>query len=376
MNKKLLLSILLVSVYFVMGVATSQYPRMGRTPMPNSPVNINDSKHILFFENFQNNKNDWIEGKYKNSEYFFDKGRYYMINDSKTELVQAEINQEKYLNESDDWIIETSLHIPTENPQGTAYILFGKSGDDFHCYGFSVKENNTELYYGSRIKGEWTGQAIPINNNLKNQRHHVLSIHKRGGSLDYYINKQNVGRGSVPKFYGNKIGLAVGGLIRASFDDITIKQLQFRPSNTTYSTNKVSPNYERGNGDVIPMRKSGERYFMPIKVNASVATEFVFDQWTTDVVISESLAQKLIQSGELKTNDWVGENTYTFEDGSKAPSAQLVLQQLKVGKQAIQNVDAMIVKNAKAEMMIGPTVLRKLGDYSFFIKDRVLLFKE
>jgi predicted aspartyl protease len=375
MNKKQLLSVGLVVLYFIMGVATSQYPQMGRTPMPRSTVNINDSKHILFYESFQNNQNNWLEGKYAENEFYFEKGYYHIKNQHKNNFSLADVNQTKVLNEADDWIIESEMRIPNENLDGTAYILYGKQGDDFHCFGFSQNGNQREVYYGSRQKGEWKGEIVKLGSNAESLFNPTLSIHKMGSRLHYYLNKQFIASGPVYKFYGDEFGLAVGGLLTASFDNFTVKQLQFLKEEPTYSTDKKKPVYQRGDGNVIPMRKRAALYVMPMTVNESVSTEFAFDQWTTDAVISETLAKKMIEAGSIKKADWVGDKPFLFSDGSTAPATYVVLRKLKVGNRTIENVDAFISKNAKAEILIGPSVLSMFGNYKLDVQEKVLVFE-
>jgi len=374
MNKKQLLSLGLVALYFIMAAASTQYPQMGRTPQPRSTVNLNDSKHILFYENFLNNQNNWIEGKYAENEFYFEKGYYHIRNQNKKSFAIADANQKKVLNETDDWIIESQVHIPNENLDGTAYILFGKNGDDFHCFGFSQKGNQREVYHGSRQEGEWKGKTIGLSSSASRQFHPILSIHKIGSRLNYYINKQLVSSGPVYPFYGSEFGLAVGGLLMASFDNFTVKQLQFLKEEPTYSTDKKKSVYQRGDGNVIPMRKKSALYVMPMKVNGTIATEFAFDQWTTDAVISESLAKKLIESGSIKKEDWVGDKPFSFSDGSTAPATYVVLRNLKIGNRTIENVDALIFKNAKAEILMGPSVLSQFGTYKLDVMEKVLVF--
>ncbi len=374
MNRKKIFSIGLLAIYFIMGVATSQAPRHMASDTELSPVNINHSKHILYYEPFNSNKNNWPEGQFDSIEHYFDNGKYIFSNQATQALSIQNIYPDKVLIESKDWVYETAFSINSQEQNGTAYLLWGKNGLDFEGFGFSQENNQSYIWHGKRVAGLWTGSKTAVNHYTKNNTSILLSVHKVNDRLDFYLNRRLRFSKPVSPFAGNELAIAVEGQMDVAFDQITLKQLQFLNDGKSYNTDRSRVNYSEENKELVPMRKVGENYLIPIYINGAISAQFVYDQWTADVIVSEALAERLIKSGTV--TDWIGDDSYRLKNKSVAKSSRFILNTLKVGKRSVQHVECMIGPNAKAEMLIGTSVLSQLGTYTLDAKNGVLVFDE
>ena len=371
MRKKGILSVLLVGVYFVMGVATSRMPR-DVAYYNKGPLNINDSKHIIYFENFNSNKNNWPEGRFANGEYYFDKGHYVMSNQEADKIIIQDILTENKINPKDDWMLELSFLEMELEGDAKASILWGKKGTDYISYAYSQQKDGVHLDYGKNVEGAWVGASKEINGFAGKYKTVKLGIHKTAGKLDYYLNNKFVFSGPVENFFGDQIAIAIEGKAKVVINEIVIKQLQFRERTNNYSTNREATNYTLENKEVIPMRKVGDYFLIPITINNSISTNFILDTWTTDMVVSEAMAKQLIGSGTVK--DYIDDVAYTFRDGSSATSARFIVEKIQLGNKSLDKVECLILANASQDILIGKSVLNKIGKYELDTQRKLLVF--
>ncbi len=373
MNKKSVLSVLLVLVYFIMGVATSQAPRdLAYHDYDAGPLNINDSKHIIYFENFNSNKNNWPEGKFSNGEYYFEKGQYILSNKKPEEMLLQDIVMDKIIDQKEDWIFEVSFESMELEGDARASIIWGKASGDYMTYSYSKSNGAAILDYGKKVEGAWVGASKKVNGFIDKYKTVKLGVFKRGGSVRYYLNDKFVFTGPVEAFYGNELAVAIEGKANVKIDEIVVKQLQFRGESDVYSTDRKNTDYALENKKVVPMRRIGDSYLIPILINDQINTNFLFDTWTAEVIVSEAMAKKLIKSGTV--TDYVDDIEYSFRDGDKAISSRFILNKMKVGEKEIENVECMISPKASYDVLIGEAVLSKIGTYEIDDTRKILIF--
>ncbi len=115
----------------------------------------------------------------------------------------------------------------------------------------------------------------------------------------------------------------------------------------------------------IQMAKdAGGTYEIPVILNGVVKRTFIFDSGASDVSISPEAAKELFQSGTVSGSDFIGSAQYVFADGSRAVSHVFILHEVKIGNRIIKNVRASIAATSGAPMLLGESVLQKIGKYT------------
>lgn len=116
---------------------------------------------------------------------------------------------------------------------------------------------------------------------------------------------------------------------------------------------------------IIPMKlTSSGIYEVPVELNKVLKISFIFDSGASDVCISPDVALTLFRTGTISDKDYIGTQEYVFADGSKATSSVFILHELNIGGYIIKNVRASISNSINAPMLLGQTVMQRLGKFT------------
>lgn len=88
---------------------------------------------------------------------------------------------------------------------------------------------------------------------------------------------------------------------------------------------------------------------------------FIFDTGASDVSLSQVEATFMMKNGYLDKKDVVGENRFVDATGSVSIGTVLNLRNVDFGGLTLTNVKASVVKNQKAPLLLGQSVLGRLG---------------
>ena len=88
---------------------------------------------------------------------------------------------------------------------------------------------------------------------------------------------------------------------------------------------------------------------------------FVFDTGAADVSISQVEATFMLKNGYLSSNDVVGKQRYIDANGDVTEGTVINIKKVNFGGMHLSNVKASVVRNQKAPLLLGQSVLSKLG---------------
>ena len=111
------------------------------------------------------------------------------------------------------------------------------------------------------------------------------------------------------------------------------------------------------------------------KVDCSInglALNFIFDTGASIVTISQTEANFMFKNGYLSQRDIVGSQTYRTADGSVSVGTTVVLNHINFGGLELTGVRASVVGNQKAPLLLGQSVLKRLGKIEIDNERRVL----
>jgi clan AA aspartic protease (TIGR02281 family) len=102
----------------------------------------------------------------------------------------------------------------------------------------------------------------------------------------------------------------------------------------------------------------------------STEVPMLIDTGATSILVNPSIAATLVNAGEAT---W-GDATMTeVADGSKVPTRNLTIRQLRIGKHVLYNVPAM-VNATDTEMLLGFPVLNQMGRFTIDTTSHLLTF--
>ena len=99
---------------------------------------------------------------------------------------------------------------------------------------------------------------------------------------------------------------------------------------------------------------------------------FVFDTGASDVTISQTEANFMFKNGYLSQRDVIGKQRYQTADGSISIGTTFILNHINFGGLELTGVQASVVENQKAPLLLGQTVLKRLGKIEIDNERRVL----
>lgn len=124
-----------------------------------------------------------------------------------------------------------------------------------------------------------------------------------------------------------------------------------------------TPLSKNNNNDVVTMRKENGVYYVPCKINGT-EMEFIFDTGASDITMSLTEAMFLYKQGKLKKEDIIGKQQYQIADGSIHEGMIVNLRKVEIGNWELNNVQASIVDNMEAPLLLGQSALATFGKVS------------
>ena len=99
---------------------------------------------------------------------------------------------------------------------------------------------------------------------------------------------------------------------------------------------------------------------------------FIFDTGASDVTISKVEADFMYKNGYLTERDIVGKKSYQVATGAIAVGTTIILKEIKFGGLVLNDVRASVVESQNAPLLLGQSVLKRLGKIEIDNVKRVL----
>lgn len=121
----------------------------------------------------------------------------------------------------------------------------------------------------------------------------------------------------------------------------------------------------------IHMEKDGGVYKVPCKVNG-LKMKFIFDTGASTVCMSSAYAEMMLENGYLDKSDIKGTSKSSIADGSVIDNIVINLREVEIAGLTIENVSAVVVPTQNAPLLLGQSVIQKLGRVSIDGEDLVI----
>lgn len=137
-------------------------------------------------------------------------------------------------------------------------------------------------------------------------------------------------------------------------------------------TNKgPKPKYSNKSQTLIKMEKVGGVYEVPIEIN-DTEMYFIFDTGASLISISTTEVLYLYKHGKLDDNDFIGTSTFIDAKGEISEGTIINLRKVKIGNKILTNIQASVVHNLEAPLLLGQSVLEKFGKVTIDYKSNTI----
>lgn len=110
----------------------------------------------------------------------------------------------------------------------------------------------------------------------------------------------------------------------------------------------------------VPFKKDGGVCVVKCEIN-DLPLNFIFDIGASDVSISDIEANFMFKNDYLSKSDILGKQNYITADGRISEATIINLKNINIGGLELNNVRASVVKNQRAPLLLGQSVLSRLG---------------
>jgi aspartyl protease family protein len=125
---------------------------------------------------------------------------------------------------------------------------------------------------------------------------------------------------------------------------------------------------------VVKVNEKHGVWYVPMKINGQ-ELDFVFDTGASSICISTLEALVLIKNGTLEKSDVIGEEQFIDASGNISVGARINLKTVQIGDRKLNDIEATIVENPRAERLLGQTVLLRFGKYTIDNKKKEIVFE-
>lgn len=125
------------------------------------------------------------------------------------------------------------------------------------------------------------------------------------------------------------------------------------------------------NVEEIPFTKEGGVCKVKCSIN-NLPLHFIFDTGASDVSISSVEATFMVKNDYLSSKDIVGTQRYLNANGEVSEGTVINLREVRMGNLHLDNVKASVVKNQSAPLLLGQSVLSRLGKIEIDNSKKVL----
>ena len=111
---------------------------------------------------------------------------------------------------------------------------------------------------------------------------------------------------------------------------------------------------------IVKMEKAGGVYLVPIKVNG-LDLKFIFDTGASSISLSLAEAIVMMRQGLITEDDFVRQEQFQDATGGISVGMVIRLRTVEIGTVTLKNVEASVVDNIQAPLLLGQTALSKFG---------------
>jgi clan AA aspartic protease (TIGR02281 family) len=121
----------------------------------------------------------------------------------------------------------------------------------------------------------------------------------------------------------------------------------------------------------IPFTKEGTTYKVKCKING-LPLYFIFDTGACDISLSNVEASFMVKNDYIKPQDIQGKQNYSTASGDIVEGTKVNIRNVSLGNLSLKDVEASVINNQEAPLLLGQSVLGRLGKIEIDNEKRVL----
>ena len=131
---------------------------------------------------------------------------------------------------------------------------------------------------------------------------------------------------------------------------------------------------QSSNRSVIPLEEKGGVFYVTVKIN-DVPMRFIFDTGASSISISQTEAAFLYKQGTLSETDFQGVENFQDAKGEITQGMVVRLRKVELGNVVLRDIDASIVPNQNAPLLLGQSALQQFGRFSIDNHKKLLILE-
>jgi aspartyl protease family protein len=145
-----------------------------------------------------------------------------------------------------------------------------------------------------------------------------------------------------------------------SFDRFNNKKtiIETKPVN---NTSLIEQNDDLAEKNIIKMEEENGVKYVWVEING-LKLRFIFDTGASSICISSSEASVLYRQGTLQKEDILDVEYFQDATGKISEGTKINLRTVKVGNIILENIEATVIDNVDAPLLLGQSVFEKFGN--------------
>ena len=168
--------------------------------------------------------------------------------------------------------------------------------------------------------------------------------------------------------------------VTTSLEDIESKKRNTE-ENTTYAEKNIDniettelPKVEIDNLNILKMENQNGVKYVWIEING-IRLRFIFDTGASSICISPAEANVLYRQGTLRREDILDKEYFQDATGRISEGTKVNLRTVKIGNKILQNIEATVINNINAPLLLGQSVLENFGKIEIDNANGQIIFK-
>lgn len=152
-------------------------------------------------------------------------------------------------------------------------------------------------------------------------------------------------------------------------------------NNSTYTEKNIEeiestelPKVEIDNLNVLKMETQNGVKYVWIEING-IRLRFIFDTGASSICISPAEANVLYRQGTLRKEDILDKEYFQDATGKISEGTKVNLRSVKIGNKILENIEATVIDNINAPLLLGQSVLENFGKIEIDNENGQIIFK-
>lgn len=153
---------------------------------------------------------------------------------------------------------------------------------------------------------------------------------------------------------------------------------EYESSNNDINLNaiqsEIQNNTSKENRNILKMDLQNGVRFVWIEING-IRLRFIFDTGASSICISPAEATVLYRQGILQKQDILDVAYFQDATGKISEGTKVILREVRIGDLILENVEALVVDNVNAPLLLGQSVLERFGSIEIDNVNGEIIFK-